>query len=387
MAENDSHYNGLTDTTVNQDSGQANAAQNGGSVMPLPSLDEGTAAYPGPDASSAAIGAEPVIPLPSPGEGGPVGNNASTPVTPLPFPGEGGPVYPGNGATPVIPLPFPGEGGPVYPGNTDMPTIPLPFPGEGGPVYPGNDSTIYHGNHIHIGHVGCGNGCFPVCQNCQTISPQYYGRVRFLNASTNSFNVNISIDNTTYAANSRFGSISNYDWIIDGFHTITVRRANGLRSILLQQTFPFTAGQKVTFVLTDAVSGGLDLVRVIDTGCNNLPSNSGCFRFANMTYSGSSYDLLLTGGSTIFRNIGYQKVSPYKQAAAGSYRFTITSSNTYGFIQELPVIVLGAITNSFGISNAVLTFDANISAGRNYTAYAIGNTWSNYNLQVLTVAD
>lgn len=51
------------------------------------------------------------------------------------------------------------------------------------------------------------------------------------------------------------------------------------------------------------------------------------------------------------------------------------------------MIVLGAITNSFGISNAVLTFDANISAGRNYTAYAIGNTWSNYNLQVLTVAD
>lgn len=46
--------------------------------------------------------------------------------------------------TPVIPLPNPGEGGPVHPGNTNgniqdnTPVILLPNPGEGGPVYPGN---------------------------------------------------------------------------------------------------------------------------------------------------------------------------------------------------------------------------------------------------------
>ena len=62
-------------------------------------------------------------------------------VIPLPNPGEGGPVYPGDDmlVEPVIPLPYPGEGGPVYPGD-DIPVepvIPLPNPGEGGPVYPG----------------------------------------------------------------------------------------------------------------------------------------------------------------------------------------------------------------------------------------------------------
>ena len=351
MAENDSHYNGVTDTTVDQNNGQEAVASNPGLMVPLPDFEEGPPAYPGNDSNG--TGAEPVIPLP--------------------FPGEGGPVYPGNnnnGNTPVIPLPFPGEGGPVYPGNTNnnyTPVIPLPFPGEGGPVFP-----------------GCNIGCCP-SGSCSNVS--YYGQVRFLNASTNSFSVNISIDNTSYAANSRFGTISNYEWVADGFHTVTVRRASGMRSILLQQTFPFTAGQKVTFVLTDAAPGGLELVRVIDTGCNNLPMNAGCFRFANMTYSGTSYDLLLSGGSTIFRNIGFQKVSAYKQAVAGSYRFTITRSNSYGFIQELPVIVIGAVTSSFGINNAVLTFDTTIAAGRNYTAYLIGNTWSNYNLQVLTVVD
>ena len=62
--------------------------------------------------------------------------DANTPVIPLPNPGEGGPVAPGDDAdTPVIPLPNPGEGGPVYPGGSaDVPTIPLPNPGEGGMV-------------------------------------------------------------------------------------------------------------------------------------------------------------------------------------------------------------------------------------------------------------
>ena len=51
------------------------------------------------------------------------------------------------------------------------------------------------------------------------------------------------------------------------------------------------------------------------------------------------------------------------------------------------MIVIGAVTGSLGISNPVLTFDTSIGAGRNYTAYFIGNTWSNYNLQVMTVMD
>ena len=50
----------------------------------------------------------------------------------------------------VIPLPNPGEGGPVYPGNmnggtTDfgqIPVVPLPNPGEGGPGYPGGSGTV-----------------------------------------------------------------------------------------------------------------------------------------------------------------------------------------------------------------------------------------------------
>lgn len=215
---------------------------------------------------------------------------------------------------------------------------------------------------------------------------QYYGQVRFLNASTNSFPVNISVDNNTYAVNSHFGTISNYDWISDGFHTITVRRATGLRTILQQQTFPFTAGQKTTMVLVDSSSGGLNLVRIADTGCVNIPYNSGCYRIANMSYSGSEFDLMMYG-DTIFRNVGFQEVMPYKQAMAGSYQFYLTRGSNFTVIRELPVIIIGAFHNSGMVQGPLVSFQVDILAGRNYTSYIIGNSWTDYSLRVMTVED
>lgn len=220
------------------------------------------------------------------------------------------------------------------------------------------------------------------------LSPQYYGQVRFLNASTNSFTVNISVDNTAYAINSRFGTITNYDWITDGFHTVTVRRGTGARSILLQQNFPFVGGQKVTMVLTDSATGGLDMIRVVDTGCSNMPYNTGCYRFANMAYSGSSFDLLLYGGETVFRNVGFETVTPYKQAMAGTYQFYVTNSNTYNtFLRELPVIVIGAIGTNTAIRQPLVSFQTDILAGQNYTTYMLGNIWSDTGLIAMTVED
>ncbi|MGN0158738.1 MAG: DUF4397 domain-containing protein [Brotaphodocola sp.] len=228
---------------------------------------------------------------------------------------------------------------------------------------------------------------FPSQPSIPSYPQQSFGQVRFLNASTNAGTVNIAIDGNAYAINSHFGSYSDYDWISDGFHTVTVRRASGPRSILLQQNFPFVAGQKVTMVLTDSAFGGLELIRVVDTGCRNLPNNSGCYRFANMTYSGSSFDLLLYGGETIFRNVGFQSVTSYKQAVAGNYQMYITSSNTYTFLTEIPIIMIGAIGTNANMSQPLLSFTVDINAGQNYTTYLIGNTWSDSGLRVITLED
>lgn len=359
MAENDTHYNGTPDMMSDNDYGL---------TTPLPEFGEGGPVDPGNGSNI------PSVPLPDYGEGGPVdsGNGSNIPMTPLPDFGQGGPVDSGNGSNiPMVPLPDYGQGGPVDSGNgSNIPMVPLPDYGQGGPVDSGNWYPVMPG--------------FPTYPS---ISPQYYGQVRFLNASTNSFPVNISIDNSAYAINSRFATISNYEWVADGFHTVTVRRATGLRSILLQQTFPFVSGQKVTMVLTDTAAGGLEMVRIVDTGCSSLPYNSGCFRFANMAFSGSSYDLMLYGGDTVFRNVRFQNVTPYKQAVAGTYQFYVTNSGAFAFIRELPIIVIGAIAGSGATREPLVSFTTTIAAGRNYTAYIIGNTWSSNTLRVLTVED
>ena len=319
--------------------------------------------------------------------------NENDAVTLLPTPEEGGATYPGNEEnTPVIPFPNPEEGGAAYPGNdANTPVVPLPGFEEGGPVYPGNNTTGNIGGSWNWGNGNWGSGFFPLTPSTPNISPRYYGQVRFLNASTNSFAVNISIDGTAYAINSRFGTISNYDWISDGFHTVTVRRASGMRSVLLQQNFPFTAGEKVTMILTDSASGGLELVQVSDTGCSTRAYNTGCYRFANMTFAGSRYDLLLYGGETVFRNVAFQTVTPYKQAMAGTYQFYVTNSNSYSFLREIPIIVIG-VKGSGAIAGTsapqpLLSAQIEIASGQNYTSCLIGNTWSDMGLRLLTVED
>lgn len=290
----------------------------------------------------------------------------TTPVAP-----EGGiPAFPGNDSsgnntndgdygltTPVAP-----EGGmPAYPGNT-MPAPPRPTP----PIIQLPQFPI-----------------FPSCPNCNP----GYAQVRFLNASTNSFTVTISIDNTNYAINSRFGTVSNYDPVSDGFHTVTVRRASGLRTILLQQTFPFSAGERYTMVLVDTAQGGLNMVQIASTGCNNMNYNTGCYRVANMSYSGSNYDIMLYRQNALFRNIGFQEVTSYKQAMAGSYQFYLTNSNTMTMIRELPILVIGAVTGGGFFNDPILSYQVDIMAGSKYTSYIIGNTWSDAGLRVLTLED
>lgn len=289
-----------------------------------------------------------------------------------------------------ISLPIAPEGGiPAYPGNTNSGSdndygISLPIAPEGGiPAYPGN--TVWSPPVITLPVFPSCPNCLP-CTNCGS-SSQDSAYVRFLNASTNTFPVNVTIDQTTYASNAEFGTISNYGRISDGFHTVTVRRAYGMGAVLLQQTFPFSSGQKYTLILVDTATGGLAMSQIADMGCNNMNYQTGCYRVANMSYSGSSYDVMLYSHDAVFRNVGFREVTSYKQAMAGSYQFYITNSNTFAVIRELPMIVIGAVTGSNFGSEPLVSYQVDIAAGNRYTSYLIGNTWSPSGFRVLTVAD
>lgn len=248
------------------------------------------------------------------------------------------------------------------------------------PNFSGGAVTAWPGNNCSSCSETMGNwNFFPGAAS--------YGQVRFIDASTNTIPVNFSIDSMTYASNFMFSHVSSYQQVSDGFHMVTVSRATGRQAVLLQQSFPFTANQKVTMVLVDAKEGGLNLIQIPDTGCNNLPSGYGCYRVVNVSYSDSNFDVKLGSGDTIFRNIGFTQASPYKRAMAGVYTVFITNSNFYSVIRELPVILIGAITGNNTVSSPLTSTNVNIQAGTQTTSYIMGNNWSGYSLRMITVRD
>lgn len=218
--------------------------------------------------------------------------------------------------------------------------------------------------------------------------PAYYGQARFVNASTNGVTLDAYIDGRELFSGSTFATVSTYANVADGFHTVTVRKTNG--QIYYQQTLAFVAGEKVTLVILDTANG-VTVTKVSDMGCTNIPSGYGCLRVANMSYSGSSYDVRTFQNQIAFGGVGYKEVTSYKQAAAGNHTFFITGSQlSVSSFNELPIIILSAIIGGSctgcGVANPILTFSVNVEAGKAYTSYIIGNPWSNL-YQVFTLED
>lgn len=279
---------------------------------------------------------------------------------------------------PTTPI-APPDGTPAYPGDdiSGIPTTPVAPPG-GTPTYPG---PTY------------GNSTFPdfpifrfPSQNYP--SAAYYGQVRFLNASTGDYTLDVLIDGQNVFSGSDFATVSSYISVSDGFHSITVRRTRG--TILYQQTLAFVSGERVTMVILDNAVG-VTLTKVSDMGCTNVPSGYGCLRVANMTYNGSSYDVRLFNDQVLFASVGFKEVTSFKQASAGNYTFFVTSAqSSITSFNELPVLIFGSIIrgNCVGcaINNPLLTYNVNVRAGGAYTSYIIGNLWSNM-YQVLTLED
>lgn len=285
-------------------------------------------AYPDTFVEAAEVpAAEPVIPLPNPGEGGPVdsGNGNSS--------GNGS----GNdaGATPVIPLPNPGEGGPVAnPENNNhnhgMPPIFRPvFPGSG------NQSSVTVIPGI----------TFP-CFNCTASS---FGRVRILNASTGYQPFYVYIGNWLVASQLANGDITSYVQAASGSQTITVSGANGY--IYIQKPIQVRSSASVTVAIINTASG-LDIMEISDISCS-APSGSSCLRTCNLSMNLGPFDVSLvnqSGTYNAFTNVRYREVTPYSSFYPNWYQIYI------------------ARTGSFP-QNAIGTTSATLNANTSYTLY------------------
>lgn len=321
---------------------QSGDASQGGTEMSPMTPEGGHMLSPGDNSNL------PMMPTaPEGGRSAVPGDNSNLPITP---PGD-------NANIPVTPI-APEGGMPVGPAdNPNLPVTPV-IPG----VIPRPGITILP----------------PILINFAT--------VRVLHAASNYVPIRVTVGNRTIADELAFGTVSGYSRITDGFRIVTVFSTVS-NEVLLRATLPFTAGTKITLAVINTANG-LEIVTVSDTACQNVTSNRGCFRVANLTYDDGPFDIILSDGRMVFSNVGQKAVTSWKQAVPGDYEFYIMETpygvmplDTLGRLEEMPYITQGRYMDA----SYLLNFYVRIMAGNMYTAYIIGGYYSVTPLQVMVV--
>ena len=271
-------------------------------------------------------------------------NDANTPVIPLPNPGEGGPVADGPmNDVPVIPLPNPGEGGPIPDmDNSQTPVIPLPNPGEGGPVAP----NYRPGNGIWGTIVTVFPRPIIPCFFCSTTQ---YGFVRFLNAAAGYNPFLIYINNQLVVNSLDNAEVSQYGRVSSGLQTITVSGQNGYVFLQKQITVPQNATITVAIINTES---GLDLMVITDMSCTG-GAGTGCFRVCNLSVTNRSVDISLNGGAVMFRNVNYREVTGFRFLPAGYYTVSVANSSAFGNVPLLTsnIFIRGGVSYTMYVFN------------------------------------
>ena len=311
---------------------------------------------------------------------------SQVPVIPLPNPGEGGPVYPGNdydpGQEPVIPLPNPGEGGPVYPGNDydpgQEPVIPLPNPGEGGPVYPGpgNGSTtvpVYP-------NWGCSTG---ICGVIGTVWPNA-AKVRFLNAAYGYSAFRVFIGNNRFINALNYASASNYGRVNAGYQTVTITGMDGY--VYIQKTIPFQSNSLSTVAIINT-AGGMDLMQIPDTCCP--PTNGySSFRIGNLAYNSGPLDVIMSDGRVVYSDLRFKEVAAFKRIMPGTYQFFYADTNLTAMPAGLDIETLDSAW--LGVYPPHETFGSlyiNIASNAVYSIYLLQSGSGRNNIQNLILMD
>lgn len=305
----------------------------------------------------------PVIPLPDPGEGGPVADgSAAIPVIPLPDPGEGGPIYDDNfGHTPVIPLPNPGEGGPIYDDNFgNTPVIPLPNPGEGGPVNGGSSSSTQPPIWLPL------------------------SRVRFLNAAFGYTPIRVQINRVRVVTRLGYAAVSPYVQTPGGYQTITVSGIDGYT--YLRKTMPLSPGSRSTIAVINTPSG-LDLLQISDQCClqGGRASN---FRVSNLALNSPPLDVLLEDGRVVYADVRFKETTIFKRIRPGTYQFLFAETDRSPMPSWMDIETLdSAFLGTPDLPGTIASLKLEVAENTNYTVFLLSSGTGERDIQTMVVTD
>ena len=287
----------------------------------------------------------------------------------------------GRSADAVIPLPNPGEGGPVYPGNMNggEAVIPLPNPGEGGPVYPGPGG----GNQVWP----CpGGGCGGIIVLPGVIGGVWPGaaKVRFLNAGYGYPAFRIFIGNRRFVNLLNYASATTYGQVNAGYQTVTVTGTDGY--VYIQKTMPFQSNGITTIAIINT-AGGLDLMQITDSCCP--PTNGySSFRIGNLAYNSGPMDVIMSDGRVVWADLRFKEVPAFKRIMPGTYQFFYADTNLAPMPSGLDIETMDSAW--LGVYPPHETFGSlylDVTSNAIYSVYLLQSGSNRNNIQNLILMD
>lgn len=204
-----------------------------------------------------------------------------------------------------------------------------------------------------------------------------YAQVRFLHAVAGGAPVMISVGPTVFTSRLAYENITSYGRIASGYRTITVVNADNPSDVLLRKSVTFTAGSQMTIALVNSATG-IQLLTISDTLCSNKSWNSSCIRFVNLSYGSGSLNVQLDTGMSVFEDIDFMEITPFKQIGSGTYYFNVYQSS--------PGIQPRNISGEMGIARYT-SFELQAGSNEMYTIYLVGSTFTSPTLQAVIVTN
>jgi len=275
-----------------------------------------------------------------------------------------------NAATPAIPLPNPGEGGPVFPGTNgndgennrpeiNLPEINLPGGNRPGGNRPGGnrpggarpqeDDNSLIGGLITTIITSLPRPNIP-CKFCPNNNVST-GVIRCLNATSGYNPFSVYVNANMLLSSLGEGEVSAYERVPAGTHTISIVGNNGY--VYVQKQIMVPVGKVYTLAIINTTSG-LDFMVIEDMECARTFGN-GCIRICNLATNSGSINVSFRPRSISFENVAFRELTDFKSIWPGDYTYYISRNSS----------TLRPIGMQESLLSSTLKIDMNVS----YTMY------------------
>lgn len=305
----------------------------------------------------------PLIPLPNPGEGGPIPTypSESSPAIPMEPAAPTMPMVPTTPAKPVIPSTPMEPATPIIPSTPTTPAQPIipaipTTPAQ--PVIPATPTTPARPNRpLDLGFWLPG-----------VLWPQQRASVRFLNAAYAYPAFRVQVERNQRTQPLSYGALSSYQKVGTGYRTVTVTGADGY--IYVQKSLPFQPDSICTVAVVNR-PGGLDLVQIPDQCCHPGGAYSN-IRVSNLAFRSQPLDVLLADGRTIWSDVRFKETTAFKRIRPGTYELIFADTNLQPMPREADVETLDStFLGTYPGSNMAGSLYLEVERNNNYTVFLL----------------